>query len=186
MYAFKGHLLQSFPHGLPASSLEPGTSDLRLPSTNLFPEAPLGDGEVLTQGTPRQSIAQLRHAATNIQQLVAELSASLWDKATNQEELIPTRQQASTMEGITPMVPVAERCNTHYAPVYIDIRQKMLDVEGYVPKEANLGYPRHKSDAKQERRRSQANQLQQFGTRCKKMLRPAAQWKCHLASHTAK
>ena len=42
------------------------------------------------------------------------------------------------MEDITPTVPVAERCNTHYAPVYIDTRQKMLDVEGYVPKEAIL------------------------------------------------
>ena len=82
-YAFKGQLPQSFPHGPPPSSLEPGTSDLQFPPTNLFPRAPLGDGEILMTEMPLQTMSQLRHAATNLQQLVAELSASLWDKATD-------------------------------------------------------------------------------------------------------
>ena len=51
-YALKGQLPQYFPHGLPPSSLEPGTSDLQFPPTTLFPEAPLGDGEILMRGTP--------------------------------------------------------------------------------------------------------------------------------------
>ena len=68
---------------------------------------------------------------------MAELSASLWDKATDQEKRIPTRQQP-TVEEVTPAVPEAARSTTHYGPVYINTRQKMLDVEGYVPKEAIL------------------------------------------------
>ena len=51
-YAFKGQLPQYFPHGLPTSSLEPGTSDLQFPPSNIFPEAPVGDGETLTQESP--------------------------------------------------------------------------------------------------------------------------------------
>ena len=79
-YAFKGQLPQSFPHGLPTSSLKPGTSDLQFPPSNLFPESPLGD---------HQTMVQLRYATTNLQQQVAELSASLWDKATDQERRFP-------------------------------------------------------------------------------------------------
>ena len=84
-YAFKGQLPQSFPHGLPTSSLEPGTSDLQFPPSNIFPDPPLGDGAINMQESPLQTMVQLRHATTNLQQLVAELSASLWEKATNQE-----------------------------------------------------------------------------------------------------
>ena len=76
-YAFKGQLPQSFPHGLPTSSLEPGTSDLQFPPSNIFPRAPLGDGELLMRESPLQIMVQLRHATTNLQELVAELSASL-------------------------------------------------------------------------------------------------------------
>ena len=71
-YAFRGKLPQSFPHGLPTSSLEPGTSDLQFPPSNIFPEAPLGEGGTLLQESPLQTMVQLRHATTNLQQLVAE------------------------------------------------------------------------------------------------------------------
>ena len=37
----------------------------------------MGDGEVLLMETPLQSVAQLRHAAVNLQQLVGELLATL-------------------------------------------------------------------------------------------------------------
>ena len=66
-YAFKGQLPQSFPHGLPTSSLEPGTSDLQFPPSNIFPEPPLGDGAVVMQESPLQTMVQLRHATTNLQ-----------------------------------------------------------------------------------------------------------------------
>ena len=55
-YAFKGQLPQSFPHGLPTSSLEPGTSALQFPSSNIFPEPPLGDGAVMMQESPLQTM----------------------------------------------------------------------------------------------------------------------------------
>ena len=82
-YAIEGHLPQSIPHGLPTSSLEPGTSDMQFPPSNIFPDPPLGDGTVYMQESPLQTMVQLRHATTNLQQLVAELSASLWEKATD-------------------------------------------------------------------------------------------------------
>ena len=55
-YAFKGKLPQSFPHRLPTSSLEPGTSALQCPPSNVFPEAPLGDGETLMQESPLKTM----------------------------------------------------------------------------------------------------------------------------------
>ena len=55
-YSFKGQLPQSFPHGLPTSSLERGTSDLQFPPSNIFPEAPVGDGETLMQESPLQTM----------------------------------------------------------------------------------------------------------------------------------
>lgn len=69
---------------------------------------------------------------------MAEFSASLWDKDTDQEKFLPTRQHASVMVDPTPAVPEAKRYNTHYTPAYVDTRQGMFDVEDYVPKEAIL------------------------------------------------
>ena len=37
-----------------------------------------------------------------------------------------------------PAVPVANRGKTHYTPVYLSNNSKILDVEGYVPKESIL------------------------------------------------
>ena len=137
-YAFKGQLPQSFPHGLPTSSLEPDTSDLQFPPSNIFPRAPLGDGELLMRESPIQTMVQLRHATTNLQQLVAELSASLWEKATDQERRFPQLQTPPLPEDPVPAVAEADLLTTHYSPVYIDTMSGVLDVEGYVPKEAIL------------------------------------------------
>ena len=137
-YAFKGQLPQSFPHGLPTPSLEPCTSDLQFMPSNVFPEAPLGEGEPLMQESPLQTMVQLRHATTNLQQLVAELSASLWEKATDQERRFPQLQTPPLPEDPVPAVAEAELLTTHYSPVYIDTMSGVLDVEGYVLKEAIL------------------------------------------------
>ena len=85
-YAFKGLSPQSFPHGLPTSSLEPGTSNMQFPPSNIFPEAPVGDGETLMQESPLQTMVLLRHATTNVQQLVAELSACKEDRFSAMKE----------------------------------------------------------------------------------------------------
>ena len=106
-YDHKGQLPQSFPHGLPPSSLEPGTSDIQFPPSNLFPESPLGDGEVLRQETPLQTMTQLRSAVTNMQQLVSELSERLWDKATDNEKHFSTQDEEPAPPVIIPVVPEA-------------------------------------------------------------------------------
>ena len=88
-YAYKERLPQSFPHGLPPSSLEPGTSDQQYPPSQLFPEPPMGDNQELLMETPLQAVAHIKGATRNIQQLVGELAASLWRKAKNQERHFP-------------------------------------------------------------------------------------------------
>ena len=76
-YAYKERLPQSFVHGLPASSLEPGTSDQQYPPSQLFPEPPMGGNQELLMETPLQAVAHLKDAIRNLQQLVGELAASL-------------------------------------------------------------------------------------------------------------
>ena len=137
-YELDGHLPQSFPHGLPPSSLEPGTSDMQFPPSNLFPESPLGDGEVLRQETLLQTMTQLRSAATNMQQLVSELSERLWDKASDTERHSSTQNEEPATPVIIPAVPAASRGTTIYTPAFIDNSRGVLDVAGYVPKEAIL------------------------------------------------
>ena len=116
-YAFKGQLPQSFPHGLPTSSLKPGTSDLQFPPSNVFPEAPLGDGATLMQESPLQTMMQLRHATTNLQQLVAELSACLWEKAADQERRFPQLLRPTLPEEPDPAVAKVDLMTTHYTPI---------------------------------------------------------------------
>ena len=137
-YPYTAQLPQSFPHGLPTSSLEPGTTDQQYPPSSLFPEPPLGDGEIMLMETPLQSVAQLRHASANLQQLVGELAASLWDKATDQERYFPVVNTPSTITEPVPVVAAAERANVHYTPAFLDNTKGVLDVEGYVPKETIL------------------------------------------------
>ena len=90
------------------------------------------------QDSPLQTMVQLRHATTNLQQLVAELSASLWEKATDQERQFPQHLRPILPEDSVPAVAEVDLITTHYIPVYIDIKTGVLDVEGYVPKEAIL------------------------------------------------
>ena len=66
-YAYKERLPQSFPHGLPTSSLEPGTSDQPYPPSQLFPEPPMGDNPELLTKTPLQAVAHLRDATRYLQ-----------------------------------------------------------------------------------------------------------------------
>ena len=77
----------------------------------------------------------MRHAAANLQQLVGELAASLWEKATDQERHFPTSQLPTTDVEPVPVVAAEDRENTHYTPAYIDNSKGVLDVEGCVPKD---------------------------------------------------
>ena len=70
--------------------------------------------------TPLQSVAQLRHAAANLQQLVGELAASLWEKATDQERNLPTSQLPTTDAEPLPVVAGEDQENTHYTPAYVN------------------------------------------------------------------
>ena len=83
--------------------------------------------------TPLHSVAQLRHATTNLQQLVGELAASPWEKATDQECHFPDRP--ATIEELDLVVAVADWPSTHYTLVCINNLKDILDVEGYVRKE---------------------------------------------------
>ena len=83
-------------------------------------------------------MVQLRHATTNLQQLVAELSASLWDKATDQERHFPQQLRPILPEDPALAIAEVDLLTTHYTPVYLDTKTGVLDVEGYVPKEAIL------------------------------------------------
>ena len=136
-YAYKERLPQSFPHGLPPSSLEPGTTDLHYPPSQLFPEPPMGSGEELLMETPLQAVAQLRDATKNLQELVGELAASLWRTATQQERQFPQPHLPET-PNLVPAVAAADRGRVHHTPVYISTSNGALDVNGYVPKEAIL------------------------------------------------
>ena len=137
-YAYKERLPQSFPHGLPLSNLEPGATDRQYPPTPLFPKPPMGEEEDLLMETPLQTVAHLMDATRNLQQLVGELAASLWRKATDQERHFPQQYFPPEREMLVPAVAEADRQWTHSTPVYISNQDGILDVEGYVPKESIL------------------------------------------------
>ena len=69
---------------------------------------------------------------------MAELSASLWDKATDQKRRFWEQCVAWALGEPVPAIPEADRESIHYTLVYIDNKNGVLDVEGYVPKEAIL------------------------------------------------
>ena len=81
-------------------------------------------------------MTQLRSAVFNMQQLVAELSERLWDKAVDQEHQYPKHFPEKESEMAVPAVPTASKKIVHYTPVYLDNSGGVLDAEGYVPKEA--------------------------------------------------
>ena len=83
-------------------------------------------------------MAQLRHVAANLQQLVGELAASSWDKATDQERYFLASHAPSTITEPVLVVATPERASVHYTPAYIDNTKGVPDVEGYVPKETIL------------------------------------------------
>ena len=92
--------------------------------------------------SPLQAMASLRAAAKNMNELMVELSESLWRKAADQEKRFPQRSWDREMHEeypiIGPAVPEADVVNIHCTPVYIDNRGGVLDVDGYVPKETIL------------------------------------------------
>ena len=49
----------------------------------------MGDQEQLLVETPLQAVAHLQDATKNLQELVGELAASLWRKATDQGRHFP-------------------------------------------------------------------------------------------------
>ena len=66
MYNYKERLPQSFPHGLPPSSLEAGATDQQYPPTYLFPDPPLGDDpELLWTPLRRPHDSTLLHFNSN-------------------------------------------------------------------------------------------------------------------------
>ena len=69
------------------------------------------------QESPLKTMVQLRHATTNLQPLVAELSASLWDKATEQERRFPQLLRPSLPEEPLPAIAEVDLLTTHYTPV---------------------------------------------------------------------
>ena len=78
-------------------------------------------------------MVQLRHATTNLQQLVAKLSASLWDKATDQERRFPQQLRPIMPEEPVPAIAEVDLMTTHYTPVYLDTKSDVLDVERACP-----------------------------------------------------
>ena len=84
--------------------------------------------------TPLQTVVHLRHATANLQHMIADLSASLWAKATDQERRFPFLHQTET-EQLPPVIPVADRNTTHYTPVFLYTENGALDANGYVPRE---------------------------------------------------
>ena len=98
----------------------------------------MGDQEQLLVETPLQAVAHLQEATKNLQELVGELAASLWRKATDQEKHFPQQHFPAETEVLVPAVAEADRQKVHYTPVYLSNGSRILDVEGYVPKESIL------------------------------------------------
>ena len=136
-YDYKERLPQSFPHGLPHSSLEPGATDQQYPPSYLFPDPPLGDGPELLMETPLQAVTHLQDAMKNALQLTGELAKSLWQKATDRERHFPNQLFPNDPE-LVPAVNAADAHRVHCTPVYLSNLSKDFDVEGYVPNETIL------------------------------------------------
>ena len=133
-YSFRERLPQSFPHGLPPSSLEPGATDQQYPPSSLFPEPPVRDGPELLMEPPLQAMAHLQDAPLNLTQLVGELAATMWRKATDQERHFPQLHVEEEPE-LAPAILARDRRHVHSTPVYLTNSERVFDVEGFVPKE---------------------------------------------------
>ena len=116
-------------HGLPTSSLEPGTTSLDHPPSHVFLEPPMEETTTPEHVSTLQTATQHHHATKNLRHLVGELKAGLYDQATNQERVLHTA---------TPHVDVlavlaGEKALAYYTPVMLDKTKGVLDVAGYVP-----------------------------------------------------
>ena len=124
------HLPQTFQHALPASNLEPGTTIPNFSPNHSFPD-PLFVGGDLVQGhSPLQVAARLENSINDKQQLLAELKASIWDKATNQE-----RHPQKEQEEVVPAVAKADMAKTHATAVLLDNIKAVLDVNNCIPQQ---------------------------------------------------
>ena len=109
--------------------MEAGTTDLQYPPSNIFPDPPLGEADQLQTETPLQAVAHLQAATKNLQELVGELAASLWRKATDQERHFPEQHFLTASYVLVPAMIAADRGKVHYTPVYLSRGTKILDVE---------------------------------------------------------
>ena len=86
----------------------------------------MGDKEDRLVESPLQAMASLQAASKNMNELVAELSESLWRKAADREKHFPQRNWDREMHEeypiIGPAVPKADLPNIHCTAVYLDNR----------------------------------------------------------------
>lgn len=82
---------------------------------------------MLDMETPLQIATQLQHATVNFQQLVENLKASLWEKATVQERRLPNNVQPQQPEESPLVVPVANWPTTYYTPAFLNNKAGVLD-----------------------------------------------------------
>ena len=69
---------------------------------------------------------------------MGELAASLWRKATDQERHFPLQHFPPEPKVLVSPVSATNQGKTQYTPGYLSNGNKILDVEGYVPKESIL------------------------------------------------
>ena len=96
----------------------------------------MGDGPQLLVETPLQVVSHLQDAVKNVQELTGELARSLWEKATDTERHFPQQPFLAREEELIPAISAADMLLVHFTPAYLDNTAMMLNVEGYVPKEA--------------------------------------------------
>ena len=130
----KAHLPQPFLHGLPASSLEPDTTNLDHPPTYVFPEPLLEESVVPRNVSTLQTTTQLQHATGNLRHLVGELKAGLYNRTTDQERVL----HIAIPEVEVPPICAAEKETAHYTPAMLDNSKGVVDVAGYIPHEVIL------------------------------------------------
>ena len=124
------HLPQTFHHALPTSNLEPGTTNLHSPPNHTFPD-PLSVGRDPVQGqTTLQVATRLQNLINDNQQLLAELKAAMWDKATDQE-----RHPRVEQEEAIPAVAEENKSKTHTAAILLDNTKAVLGVNNCIPQQ---------------------------------------------------
>ena len=119
---------ESFRHALPASSLEPGTTNLTLPPDHTFPDQPSMGGDPVQGQNVLQIAARLQTSLNDNQQLLAELKATIWEKAVGEE--MPAKREP---ERVIPAVAEKEVFKTHAAAVLLDNTKAVLDVNNCIP-----------------------------------------------------